>query len=868
MDAKRDAHSRRTSNPETEKAASASASVTSEAAQPIAAANSSVDHSSTTTDSSTSNTSKRAQPTIDLNRRRAAELEAARAKASAKAHASAISLEEKKKKEKEAEIARRNAMAEAAIARAKAEQAKQQQLAEEEAARQAREKEKLALARMRNQLPMGKIFAPTLAYALKVESSHSKRKGREGSEEKTNTDPSRPSVSRARSINRHRDRARQLSVYDGGDWDELQQLAKEAQRTAGKGSSKDTTAANSDASDESDEGDDGEEEEETSSDVKEGDKDKHDSSHRAAVSPNLAHARTASSVARDYIQRSLTMMQRKEDAASRKLQSVKEQRQAKVRTAAEEKARKLEAIRQAREEELRRMREAMDAAEAARAEGAIRAENALIQAMKLAKAAKEGNCDRIRALAMDANETGGDVRSWVNRHDSAGSTAIFHATWTAQLDALHLLFNLGADPNHINNRHNTALHLACDRAHFPVIKLLLEAGANPLLRNSDGLAPYEMLGNALAPRTAADTLEMAMFIRQTLEEFIAQHKERQEAEDREEGMGDEAETAKTPDKNTDSSGGTASGNARTGAKSRRQSLTRPLSLTTTSSTEVVAPIATSRTAAHSRRPSLTRGTSLVNGSEQATEPTGSRTTAHSRRGSLKRPISIAAHTSIAAAALSLTSPSSSSSSLFTIPLQQRLRSASAYLAGMNLYISTRVKVNQSLRRVKMHIWSAIRFGRLKRNNNTTAEQQDQNEEGVIEENGAIGEGNNEQSGETNHASDGDEQTNNNSGTSTAGPRFTPAPPSASPTGTPIRRRDGKLSLLQMIRASQLSSPARTIPSNPSESQPKSSSESEAQQQTPSQRPSLPDDDTAGAAAASGTPTTTSSRNEPLISQVI
>ena len=160
------------------------------------------------------------------------------------------------------------------------------------------------------------------------------------------------------------------------------------------------------------------------------------------------------------------------------------------------------------------MAQAITAQELPHAPG-TKVESQFVLAMPLARAAKAGDLDAIRALAADKEETAGDVRAWVNRHDSAGSTAIFHATWTAHEGVLGLLFSLGADANATNNRQNTALHLACDRAHYGVIRLLLEQGANPLLKNHEGHASFEMQS-----RNSAESLEMALYIRQCLEDYI------------------------------------------------------------------------------------------------------------------------------------------------------------------------------------------------------------------------------------------------------------------------------------------------------------------------------------------------------------
>ena len=40
--------------------------------------------------------------------------------------------------------------------------------------------------------------------------------------------------------------------------------------------------------------------------------------------------------------------------------------------------------------------------------------------------------------------------------------------------------------NHVNGKHVTALNMACENKHDPVIKYLLERGADPLITDAEG----------------------------------------------------------------------------------------------------------------------------------------------------------------------------------------------------------------------------------------------------------------------------------------------------------------------------------------------------------------------------------------------
>ena len=466
-----------------------------------------------------------------------------------------------------AKAKQREAMAESALSRAKqAEQSKARSALLDEIEAKAAERESKALARLKAQQGSASLFNPTLAYALKVESSHhrgdarSPRKGditrQRGSViAHPGFSADKPAQAHANTNANGNAHARKSSLYDGMDIDMMHSLDGSAASSAGAPAA---SAAAEDADvvheedgddviDEEGEGDgpddgggggggDEDHEEESKQELSVsvsqphagGPAQHHSPTHKdsaaastlgvttpkPSASPRPKHGRSLSSIAKEHIASQLTKISSKEHRASVKLQRLRTLTKARAQAAQAEKQRKMDEIRLAREAELRRMSQALKVMEASTAGGA-KVESQFVLAMPLAKAAKAGDLLAIEELSRDKNETGGDIISWVNRHDSAGSTAIFHATWMAHGPVLQLLFNLGARPNHVNNRQNTALHLACDRAHYPIVKLLLERGADPSLRNHEHNACYEMQS-----RNSAESLEMALYIRQCLEDLI------------------------------------------------------------------------------------------------------------------------------------------------------------------------------------------------------------------------------------------------------------------------------------------------------------------------------------------------------------
>ena len=78
--------------------------------------------------------------------------------------------------------------------------------------------------------------------------------------------------------------------------------------------------------------------------------------------------------------------------------------------------------------------------------------------------------------------------------DFRGSTALMRAANVGNPDTVRTLLELGVDVDAFDPEYErTALHLAVDYANVQCIKLLLDAGANPQLRDMDGNTARDVL---------------------------------------------------------------------------------------------------------------------------------------------------------------------------------------------------------------------------------------------------------------------------------------------------------------------------------------------------------------------------------------
>ena len=64
------------------------------------------------------------------------------------------------------------------------------------------------------------------------------------------------------------------------------------------------------------------------------------------------------------------------------------------------------------------------------------------------------------------------------------------AVWSGHLEVVKLLIDCGAKPNIRNQRKNTALHFAYEKGQTKIIEFLEEHGADKSLKWKNNLGPY------------------------------------------------------------------------------------------------------------------------------------------------------------------------------------------------------------------------------------------------------------------------------------------------------------------------------------------------------------------------------------------
>lgn len=106
------------------------------------------------------------------------------------------------------------------------------------------------------------------------------------------------------------------------------------------------------------------------------------------------------------------------------------------------------------------------------------------------KACKRGDTQAIKNI-ISSYDIDYDVAAYLNASDTNGSHSIFHTVWPGHHAALELLLKHRADPNKVNNRLNTALHLACERMNKKIVTLLIQYGAKTDVENAKKLLCYQ-----------------------------------------------------------------------------------------------------------------------------------------------------------------------------------------------------------------------------------------------------------------------------------------------------------------------------------------------------------------------------------------
>lgn len=84
--------------------------------------------------------------------------------------------------------------------------------------------------------------------------------------------------------------------------------------------------------------------------------------------------------------------------------------------------------------------------------------------------------------------------------DNDGDRAIHHAAYGNEYDVIEILSSgqVKSDINAVNYRRQTALHIAINKAHIEVARLLIELGADTNLQDADGDTP---LHDAISKRS-------------------------------------------------------------------------------------------------------------------------------------------------------------------------------------------------------------------------------------------------------------------------------------------------------------------------------------------------------------------------------
>jgi hypothetical protein len=117
---------------------------------------------------------------------------------------------------------------------------------------------------------------------------------------------------------------------------------------------------------------------------------------------------------------------------------------------------------------------------------------------KMLRATKKGDCDGSVSIIQEKCGNSETERTlFVNRRDKMGSTVLMDPVWHGNLPMVRMLLSMRADPSCQNTKRDTPLHLACQRGHMAMIRLLITAGASTNVRNAAGKRCWELAQDEL-----------------------------------------------------------------------------------------------------------------------------------------------------------------------------------------------------------------------------------------------------------------------------------------------------------------------------------------------------------------------------------
>lgn len=112
-------------------------------------------------------------------------------------------------------------------------------------------------------------------------------------------------------------------------------------------------------------------------------------------------------------------------------------------------------------------------------------------------------CDKYNNSHIDTMRVLLDNNANVDAIDDIGWTPLFWGCATGNLKSVSLLLEFGANVNVQDNELDTCLHMAIEIRHEIMIRLLLDKGADPLVKNRNGDTP---LDEAIMDGTFSDSL--------------------------------------------------------------------------------------------------------------------------------------------------------------------------------------------------------------------------------------------------------------------------------------------------------------------------------------------------------------------------